>query len=86
MTFQGLIIDCGYRVDVLVEGRIAPSTFLIFPIFLSPFPLPSARRVVKGRAPPDGSSRRPNIDGQRSFERGSGSFYPPSSMIGLRPE
>jgi hypothetical protein len=52
MTFQGVIIDCGYRVDVLVEGRSAPSTFLIFPIFLSPFLSPALGRVVKGRAPP----------------------------------
>jgi hypothetical protein len=49
MTFQGVIIDCGYRV---VEGRSAPSTFLIFPIFLSPFVSPALGRVVKGRAPP----------------------------------
>jgi hypothetical protein len=47
MTFQGVIIDCGYRVDVLVEGRSAPSTSLIFPIFLSPFLSPAPGRVVK---------------------------------------
>jgi hypothetical protein len=79
MTFQGLIIDCGYRVDVLVEGRIAPS--FCRPSFPQRYGVSS-----KVGSPPDGSSRRPNIDGQRSFERDSGSFYPPTSMIGLRPE